>query len=291
MVQRNRPSRASGRTEYRPVRTRLASAVTHWEDAATIEQLQLTGMLAMIADQDSFDFEYFDRKMPATPIIDLIKVSKSYNKDAIALDDISLRICKGEIVFLSGMSGTGKTTILSMMCGMEKPSRGVVEIAGHNLAKLNEKQFQRLRQKIGVAYQEFRLLPHLTAFENIAMAMEVAYKNYSLINKRVSELLNLLMLEDKISTKVCQLSRGEQQRVAIARAAANAPPIILADEPTGNLDRKISQQVMALFQQLNDGGSTIVIATHDETIYENSPHKLIELRQGQLITVRPGPNC
>ena len=245
----------------------------------------------MAVDISLVDIDYTDRKLPATPMLDLVKVSKSYDREHIALDDISLRICKGEIVFLAGMSGAGKTTLLKLMCGLEKPSHGMVEVAGYDLAKISQKQFQQLRQRIGIAYQDFRLLPNLSVFENVAMAMEVAYKNYSLIRKRVDDLLNMLMLSDKCDAKVNKLSRGEQQRVAIARAAANAPPIVLADEPTGNLDRKISQQVMALFQQLNDGGSTIVIATHDEAIYQNSPHKLLELRKGKLITHRAGLYC
>jgi len=120
------------------------------------------------------------------------------------------------------------------------------------------------------------------------MSMEVAYKNGSLIQRRVNDLLNMLMLLDKSKSPVSKLSRGEQQRVAIARAAANAPPIVLADEPTGNLDSTISRQVMALFEQLNDGGSTIIIATHDKDIYRDSPHRLLELKQGKLITIKAG---
>jgi len=233
--------------------------------------------------------EYFHTRLPGTTLIDLVKVTKNYGKDITALDDISLRVCKGEIVFLAGMSGAGKSTLLKLMCGLEKASHGMVEVAGFDLGRIKQKELQQFRQKIGVAYQDFRLLSQLTVFENVSMAMEVAYKNYSLIQKRVTDLLNMLMLHDKINTPVSQLSRGEQQRVAIARAAANAPPLVLADEPTGNLDKKISRQVMSLFEQMNDAGSTIIIATHDEAIYQNSPHRLIELRRGKLFTVKDGP--
>ncbi|MEJ2688957.1 MAG: cell division ATP-binding protein FtsE [Deltaproteobacteria bacterium] len=223
-------------------------------------------------------------------VIELTKVTKSYNKEHIALNDISLTIQKGEIVFLSGMSGAGKTTLIKLICGLEKPNRGIVEVSGIDLSKLNSGEMQQMRQRIGVAYQDFRLLPHLSVFENVAMSMEVAYKDRALIQRRVNNLLNMLLLHDESGTPVSKLSRGEQQRVAIARAAANAPPILLADEPTGNLDRTISLQVMTLFQQLNDAGSTILIATHDQDIYRDSPHRLLELKKGKLFTIKPGPH-
>lgn len=222
-------------------------------------------------------------------MIELTKVTKNYNKEHVALDDISLTIRKGEIVFLSGMSGAGKTTLLKLICGLEKPTRGIVEVGGIDLNRLNSSQMQRMRQRIGVAYQDFRLLPHLSVFENVAMSMEVAYKDRALIQRRVNDLLNMLLIHDKSGTPVSMLSRGEQQRVAIARSVANAPPIVLADEPTGNLDYTISRQVMSLFEQLGDAGSTIVIATHDQDIYRDSPHRLLELKKGKLYTINPGP--
>ncbi len=217
------------------------------------------------------------------PVIEITKVSKVYPPDIMALDNISLTVERGEIVLLSGMSGAGKTTLLRLVCGLERASRGVVEVLGHDMARLGGKERQLLRQKIGVAYQDFRLLPQLSVFENVAMAMEVTYKPPSVIRRRVEDLLNLLLLSDKQEQKVANLSRGEQQRVAIARAAANAPPIILADEPTGNLDTTLSRQVMQLFEQLNDAGSTILIATHDPTLIDNSPHRRLELRTGRLL--------
>ncbi|MEW6426994.1 MAG: cell division ATP-binding protein FtsE [Thermodesulfobacteriota bacterium] len=216
------------------------------------------------------------------PIIELTRVSKVYPPDIVALDDFSLAIGRGEIVFLTGMSGAGKSTLLKLICGIERPTRGMVEVAGFDLARITPANLQLLRQKVGVAYQDFRLLPNLSVFENVAMAMEVTYKNASLIARRVDDLLNMLVLSDKRDQPTAKLSRGEQQRVAIARAAANSPPVLLADEPTGNLDAAISAQVMLLFRQLNDAGSTIIIATHDDTIYRNSPHRRVELRQGRL---------
>lgn len=220
------------------------------------------------------------------PIIDLVKVSKVYPPDTVALRDVSLTIHRGEVLFLAGMSGAGKSTLLKLLCGLEKPSRGAIEVAGHDLARISKRDLQRLRQKVSMAYQDLRLLPHLTAAENIAMAMEVTYKNPTAISKRVDELLDMLLLADKKNTPAGRLSRGEQQRVAIARAAANAPPIILADEPTGNLDATISSRVMQLFSQLNAAGTTVVIATHDETIFRNTGHRLLEISRGRLLPCR-----
>ncbi len=216
------------------------------------------------------------------PVIELTRVSKVYPPDIMALDDVSLTVERGEIVLLSGMSGAGKTTLLRLVCGLEQASRGVVEVLGYDMSRLDGRHRQLLRQKIGVAYQDFRLLPQLSVFENVAMAMEVTYKPPSVIRRRVEDLLNLLLLSDKLEQKVANLSRGEQQRVAIARAAANAPPIILADEPTGNLDATLSRQVMHLMEQLNDAGSTILVATHDPALTDDSPHRRLELRSGRL---------
>lgn len=218
------------------------------------------------------------------PIVELTKVTKTYRPDVTALKDISLSVKKGEILFLSGMSGAGKSTLLKLIFGMVKPTKGVVEVDNNDLSRINSRSLQKMRQKIGVAYQDFRLLGKLTVFQNIAMSMEVAYKNPTIIRTRVEDLLDMLMLTDKRDTLVGKLSRGEQQRVAIARAAANSPPLLLADEPTGNLDATITSVVMNLFRQLNDSGTTIIIATHDTSIYHDTPHRLIEIKQGRLIT-------
>ena len=216
------------------------------------------------------------------PVIEITKVSKVYPPDIMALDNISLTVERGEIVLLSGMSGAGKTTLLRLVCGLERASRGMVEVLGHDMARLGARERQLLRQKIGVAYQDFRLLPQLSVFENVAMAMEVTYKPPSVIRRRVEDLLNLLLLSDKQEQKVANLSRGEQQRVAIARAAANAPPIILADEPTGNLDTQSGQEVMELLLRLNrEQGTTLVIVTHDPEVAAQT-QRILHIRDGRL---------
>ena len=218
------------------------------------------------------------------PLIDIVKVTKVYSPDIVALQNVSLTVAKGEILFLTGMSGAGKTTLLKLMCCMETPNKGVIDIAGNDLNKLKSNEVQLLRQEIGVAYQDFKILPRQTVFQNIAMPMEVLYARRKDIRKRVDELLDILNLSHKRDLLARKLSRGEQQRVSIARAAANAPALLLADEPTGNLDPAMSQRVMDLFEQMHNNGSTIIIATHDESIYRNTRHRQLDLQHGQFAT-------
>jgi len=214
------------------------------------------------------------------PIVDVVKVTKVYPPDIVAVQNISLAVGQGEMLFLTGMSGAGKTTLLKMICCIEKPNKGLLEVAGYDLTKISSVETQKLRQQIGVVYQDFKVLPKQTVLQNIAMPMEVAYRSAKEIRNRVDELLEILQLSHKRDIQAGKLSRGEQQRVAIARAAANSPPLLLADEPTGNLDPGISEQVMSLFNKLNKEGTTIIIATHDESIYRNSNHRKVELEHG-----------
>jgi len=221
---------------------------------------------------------------PTTPstIIDLIKISKTYHPDIQALADISLHVCQGEIIFLTGASGAGKTTLLRLISRIEKPTKGMIEVAGLDLAKLPRNKIHLLRRKVGTAYQDFKLLSDRTVADNIAIAMEVMYRPSSYIEHRTRTLLDQLDLVKKYSTRAGDLSRGEQQRVAIARAVANNPEIVLADEPTGNLDAETTARVMALFHQLNRQGTTLLIATHDRTLFEGTSHRVIELRFGKI---------
>ena len=214
------------------------------------------------------------------PVVDIIKVTKVYPPDIIAVQNVSLAIGKGELVFLTGMSGAGKTTLLKMICCIEKPTKGLIEVAGYDLSRISQAKIQKLRQQVGVVYQDFKVLPKQTVYQNIAIPMEVMYRSPKEIRKRIDELLETLRIPHKRDIEAGKLSRGEQQRVAIARAAANAPPLILADEPTGNLDPEVSSYVMELFNQLNKAGSTIIIATHDESIYKKSNHRKVKLRYG-----------
>jgi cell division transport system ATP-binding protein len=225
-----------------------------------------------------------------TTMIEMIKVSKSYPPDVIALKDVSLSITSGEMFFIIGMSGAGKTTLLKLLCLMEAPSKGLIEIGGQPIHHLKGFKMARLRQKIGVAYQDFKLLTDRTAAENIAISMEVSYKKPQIIRNRVRNLLDQLDLADKHDTITGELSRGEQQRVTLARAIANSPTMILVDEPTGNLDATTTEKVMQLLTNCNKSGATIVIATHDHSIYSHTSHRVMELRKGQLHTMAGGTN-
>jgi len=227
----------------------------------------------------------FRKKVPNDTgvMVDIIKVSKCYPPNVNALTDVSLSVKRGEIVFLTGMSGAGKTTLLRLLSRIERPTKGLVEVAGYDLSKLSSTKMQKLRRNIGTAYQDFKLLPDRTVAQNIAITMEVAYKRPIYIRRRVKKLLDILGLKDKYNTQASELSRGEQQRVTIARAVANEPELILADEPTGNLDNETTGRVMELFRECNKKGATLIIATHDESIYRRTKHRVMELYQGKQL--------
>jgi len=221
---------------------------------------------------------------PPPIMIDLIKVSKNYPPNIHAISDVSLTITKGELVFLIGMSGAGKTTLLRLISRMERPSKGMVDVAGMDVVKLSERDIHLLRRKVGMAYQDFKLLPERTVADNIAIALEVVYCPRSLIETRIRDLLDQLDLTKKYHTRAGELSRGEQQRVSIARAVANNPDIILADEPTGNLDAETTARVMALFEQHHRKGATLIIATHDRELFQGASHRIVELRFGRILS-------
>ena len=215
-------------------------------------------------------------------MVDLTRVNKTYPPNVQALADISLQVHRGEMLFLTGRSGAGKTTLLRLICGIEKPSKGFIEVAGQDLNKISSAKIQHLRRHIGVVYQNFKLLPDRTVAENIALSMEVDYRSRIFIHKQTRDLLAQLHLEDKHNTKTYKLSRGEQQRVAIARAVANKPDLILADEPTGNLDTETTQHVMDLFLRCNSSGTTLLVATHDSSIYSRPHSKIVKLANGRF---------
>lgn len=221
-------------------------------------------------------------------MIEMIKASKVYSQDVKALNDISVSIANGEMFFIIGMSGAGKTTLLKLISSMEQPTSGLIEIGGNPIHQLKGYKLARLRQKIGVAYQDFKLLTDRTAAENIAISMEVSYKKPQMIRKRVKDLLEQLDLTDKHNNVTGDLSRGEQQRVTLARAIANSPTMILVDEPTGNLDADTTEKVMKLLKKCNKGGATVVIATHDNTIYSHTPYRIMELQKGRVLSVTRG---
>uniref|UniRef100_UPI0040579B0C cell division ATP-binding protein FtsE n=1 Tax=Candidatus Electronema sp. TaxID=2698783 RepID=UPI0040579B0C len=220
-------------------------------------------------------------------MIDLARVSKTFPPDVHALADVSLRIRRGEMIFLTGQSGAGKTTLLRMLCGIDRPDKGYIEIAGSDLSRISDNELQKLRRRIGVAYQDFKLLPDKTVAQNIAYSMEVSYRSRQFISSRTKQLLTELGLMDKLDALAGKLSRGEQQRVSIARAVANEPELILADEPTGNLDAQTAGLVMQLFRRCNEEGVTLLIATHDQAIYDYPGSKIVRIENGRLAIQKP----
>ena len=192
-------------------------------------------------------------------------------------------------VLLFGPSGSGKTTLMRLISRMEKESKGMLDVAGFDLSKLNHRNIHLLRRKVGVAYQDFKLLSDRTVADNIAISMEVVYEKKTVIEARVKSLLEQLNLSKKYDTLTEELSRGEQQRVSIARAVANNPEVLLADEPTGNLDAENTARVMSLFYQLNRQGCTLLIATHDKSLYRGGRRRVMELRGGRLLSAGTAP--
>jgi len=216
-------------------------------------------------------------------MVELIKVRKFYPPDVKALKDVSLSVAKGELLFLTGLSGAGKTSLLRLLYRVEHPDRGLVEIDGMDIGRLSGKKMQLLRRRIGIVYQDFKLLPRQSVARNIALPMEITGRQKSFIRKRTRDLLERLGLGDKINARAGDLSRGEQQRVAVARSLCNNPDLILADEPTGNLDAENSDRVMELFNEHRDRGATILIATHDPRIYGLGKHRVVVLANGHII--------
>lgn len=217
-------------------------------------------------------------------MIRLENVSKVYKTSTRpALDSVSVDIDKGEFVFIIGPSGSGKSTFLRLLLREEVPSRGRVFVSNYDVAKLARRRVPRLRQTIGCVFQDFRLLSNKTVFENVAFALEVIGKPAHTIKKVVPEVLELVGLDGKADRLPTELSGGEQQRVAIARAFVNRPLMLLADEPTGNLDPDTSQDIMLLLERINRTGTTVVMATHDQTIVDSMRRRVVELDQGQVV--------
>ncbi|MGC8498331.1 MAG: cell division ATP-binding protein FtsE [Acidimicrobiales bacterium] len=210
-------------------------------------------------------------------------VSKTYKNGTVALRDVSLNIDKGEFVFLVGASGSGKTTFLRLLLREELPDRGRILEAGRDVSKVSSWRVPYLRRNIGCIFQDFRLLPNKNVFENVAFALEVIGRPRTTIDSQVPQILDLVGLTDKAGNRPSELSGGEQQRVAIARAFVNRPLILLADEPTGNLDPSNSETIMALLERINRTGTTVVMATHDKVLVDRMRRRVIELDHGEIV--------
>ncbi|HEX9695563.1 MAG TPA: cell division ATP-binding protein FtsE [Actinomycetota bacterium] len=216
-------------------------------------------------------------------MIKTIGVSKLYKNDVSALRDVTIEIFKGEFVFLVGPSGSGKSTFIRLMIREEAPTSGEIYVAGKNIAQLASWKIPMLRRNVGCVFQDFKLLPNKTVFENVAFALEVIGRPKSQIAKQVPEILDLVGLADKSSHRPDELSGGEQQRVAVARAFVNRPQILLADEPTGNLDPATSVDIMKLLDRINRLGTTVLMATHDHAIVDAMRRRVIELEKGVVV--------
>lgn len=215
-------------------------------------------------------------------LIRVADVQKTYPTGTVALYDFNVSISKGEFVFVIGASGSGKSTFIKMLYREEKPDKGSIIIGGINVAKLKNRKVYILRRKIGVVFQDFKLLPKLTVYENVAFAMEVFGYDKRKIQKRVMEVLNLVGLKHKVRQYPNQLSGGEQQRVVIARAIVNNPKLLICDEPTGNLDPDTSMGIMKVLDDINKLGTTIIMATHDRDIVNRMNKRVICLEEGRL---------
>lgn len=215
--------------------------------------------------------------------IEFKKVSKHYEEGVYALKDISFIINRGEFVFIIGPSGSGKSTIIKLILKEIEPTSGYIYVAGKNICKLHRKKIPILRRNIGCVFEDFKLLPKRTTYENVAFALEVLSKPKYEITTKVPQILKLVGLEDKTNNYPDQLSAGEQQRVSIARAFVNRPPLLLADEPTGNIDPEISLEIIKLLGRINNMGTTVVMTSHDWSLVDKMRKRVIELDNGQIV--------
>jgi cell division transport system ATP-binding protein len=216
-------------------------------------------------------------------MIEAYHVSKAYARGVFALRDLSLRIDKGDFVFLTGPSGAGKSTLLRLLLRQEVPSEGQLVVAGRNLATLTPRQVQAYRRSLGFVFQDFKLLPAKTVLENVAFVPRVLGMPLSQQQRRTFQVLKWVGLQHRMTAFPLELSGGEQQRIAIARALVNDPAIILADEPTGNLDPDLSLEIMNLFREINARGTTVVVATHDRELIRRVGRRAVTLDHGRIV--------
>jgi cell division transport system ATP-binding protein len=215
-------------------------------------------------------------------------VAKRYPEGVQALSDVNFELERGEMAFLTGHSGAGKSTLLRLIALLERPSRGQLLFDGRNIGRLSKRQIPRLRRRVGVIFQDHKLLTDRKVFDNVALPLLIAGYSWNEIRRRVRAALDVVGLLDKENMRIPVLSGGEQQRVGIARAMVGKPPVLLADEPTGNLDPALSSELMRLFCTLNELGSTVLIATHDLGLVKRLGRRTLVLEKGRMIDDLPG---
>ena len=216
-------------------------------------------------------------------MINLSGISKVYDNGCVALSDITVDIPKGDFVFLVGPSGAGKSTFIKLLFREELPTQGKLIVNGRNVGELQSSEVPYLRRNLGIVFQDYRLLPNKTVYENVAFAMQVIEASHREIKKRVMYVLDLVGLGRKFQCFPLELSGGEQQRVAIARAIVNNPVVVIADEPTGNLDPETSWEIMKIFSRINKNGTTIVMVTHDKTVVDAMKKRVIAFESGKIV--------
>jgi cell division transport system ATP-binding protein len=217
-------------------------------------------------------------------MIKLEDISKTYKRaHGLALEGVSLEVQRGEFVFLVGTSGSGKSSLLRLMLREERPDSGEVFVLGENLQRMPRSRVSKYRRRLGVVFQDFRLLPGKTVYQNVAFALEVIGKSKGFIQAAVPDVLKLVGLDQKSDRYPSELSGGEQQRVAVARALVNRPELLLADEPTGNLDPETSTEIMGLLERINLSGTTVIMATHDRNIVDRMGKRVVEISAGKIV--------
>ncbi|MFO0647555.1 MAG: cell division ATP-binding protein FtsE [Polyangiales bacterium] len=231
---------------------------------------------------------HYDRAAAHKPILVLEDVMKVYRADAPVLRHVDLTIERGEFVFVTGPSGAGKSTLLKLIYMAETVDEGRVLFCGKDISRLTDESIPHLRRNVGVVFQDFRLVPYWSVYQNVAVALEVMGLPARVVRSRVAIALERVGLDGRGDDLVRVLSGGEQQRVAVARAIVNEPAIVLADEPTGNLDPVLALDILGLFEEIHEAGTTVIFATHDRSLLETSPHRLIVIDDGRCIEAREG---
>lgn len=216
-------------------------------------------------------------------MIELVNVTKEYDNGTLALDEVNLKIDNGEFVFLVGSSGAGKTTVTKLLMREENVTAGEIYLYGEDITKISQKEIPYLRRKMGVVFQDFRLLDDRTVYENVEFAMRIVGATKKEIRRRVPVVLNMVGLNFKARMLPKELSGGERQRVALARALVNNPSILIADEPTGNLNPKVAMEIMEIFENINKMGTTIIMATHAKEIVDAMEKRVIEIEDGKIV--------
>jgi cell division transport system ATP-binding protein len=223
------------------------------------------------------------RRRVGPPVIEFRGVSKVYDRGSVGLDQATFTIKGGEFVFLVGSTGSGKSTIMRLLIKELEPSSGTIRVAGRDISEVTRKQVPYFRRNLGVVFQDFKLLPNRTLYDNVAYALQVTGGTRREIREKVPDILRLTGLSTKLHNYPDQLSGGEQQRVSVARAFVNHPPLLLADEPTGNLDPETSIGIMQLLYRINRTGTTVVVATHDHAMVDKMRRRVIELQEGRVV--------